>query len=122
MEKNAISPRKHTKAHEEQKTTAKAIDMKANIEYRTRNYESRSSENQRTALRFPFSILKSLFIIRYSAFLRKINQTNIFLRESSCDFVDKIPELLCENPDQTTQITGIRRAPKDNFHWEKLSA
>jgi hypothetical protein len=88
MNKNAISPRRNTKPHEEQKTTAKAIDMKENIEYRTRNYESRSSEDLRTALRFPFSILISLFIIRYSAFLRKINQANIFLRESSCDFVD----------------------------------
>ena len=33
------------------KDQAKDIDTKANIEYRTRNYESRSSENQRTALR-----------------------------------------------------------------------
>jgi len=27
MNKNAISPRRHTKPHEEQKTTAKAIDI-----------------------------------------------------------------------------------------------
>jgi hypothetical protein len=71
------------------KTTAKIIDMRAKIECRTKNYKSRSPENQRTALRFPFCILSSLFIIRYSAFLRKINQANIYFRESSCGFVDK---------------------------------
>jgi hypothetical protein len=46
MEKNAISPRRHTKAHEELKTTAKAIDIEG--EYRISNKELRITKFRKT--------------------------------------------------------------------------
>jgi hypothetical protein len=46
MEKNAISPRRHTKAHEELKTIAKGIDMKANIEQGITNHEVQKTKEK----------------------------------------------------------------------------
>jgi hypothetical protein len=46
MNKNAISPRRHTKPHEELMTIAKAIDKKANIEQGITNHEVQKTKEQ----------------------------------------------------------------------------
>jgi hypothetical protein len=49
------------------KDHAKAIDMKTNIEYRTRNYESRSSEKKPKNCP-SLSLQHSEFLVHYSIF------------------------------------------------------
>jgi hypothetical protein len=78
-----IYPRRHTKAHEEQKTTAKAIDIKANIES---NKELRITKFSKLKNSHSFSLQHSELLVHYSIFrIFKQNKPGKYF--ASCTFV-----------------------------------